>query len=250
MRLAAPPPAPPPATVWVWQIDLVQPVAVVQQAARLLSADEQARAARFYFARDRDRFVLARAALRQILGRCLAADPAALAFAYSPAGKPTLSAAAGTQAGPTLHFNLSHSHTLALAAVTRGAHVGVDVEHQRDLPELASIARRFFSPRESERLLGLTPAEQPAAFFRCWTRKEAYLKGRGTGIVGGLDRFDVSFAPGEAPALLRTLDDPAEAARWSLHDLAPAAGYAGALAVAAPTAHVVVAPWQFGPRNF
>ena len=213
--------------VLVWPVPLVQSAAMVARCAGLLSPDEHARAGRYYFTRDRAHFVVARAALRLILASCLRAEPAALRFNYSSAGKPSL---AHRQSRP-LAFNLSHSHELALVAVTGGREVGVDVEHARELPELADIARRFFSPREAARLLALPVAEQPAAFFRCWTRKEAYLKARGDGIVAGLDRFDVSFSPGEPPALLRTLDDPAEAARWTLLDLSPAAGYSAAVAV-------------------
>ncbi len=213
--------------VVVWTVPLVQSAAVVARCADLLAPDEHARAGRYYFARDREHFVVARAALRLILAGCLGTKPALLQFNYSSAGKPSLAPGQGRP----LAFNLSHSHELALVAVTDGREVGVDVEHARELPELADIARRFFSPREAARLLALPVAEQPAAFFRCWTRKEAYLKARGDGIVAGLDRFDVSFLPGEPPALLRTLDDPAEAARWTLLDLSPAAGYAAAVAV-------------------
>lgn len=221
--------------VAVWTVHLAQPPAVVARGGSLLSPDEQARAARFHFDRDREHFIVARAALRLILGECLGAEPATLRFSYSSAGKPSLAPGSGR----ALAFNLSHSHELALVAVTGGRTVGVDVEHARDLPELADIARRFFSPREAAALLARPAAEQPADFLRCWTRKEAYLKARGEGIVAGLDRFDVSFLPGEAPALLRTLDDPGEAARWTLLDLAPAPGYAAAVAVRGGSARLV-----------
>ena len=219
------------AVVHVWAVPLRQPMAAVDAAARLLAPDEHARAARFHFARDRDRFIVARAALRRILGGCLGVEPAAVQFAYSAAGKPDL--APVHEARDRLSFNLSHSHELAVVAVAGGAPLGVDVEHQREVPDLLDLARRFFAPGEAAQLLRLPPEEQPGAFFRCWTRKEANLKATGDGIAAGLDRFEVAFAPGEPAALRRTDDDPAEAARWSIIDLALEAGYAGAVAVRA-----------------
>jgi 4'-phosphopantetheinyl transferase len=78
------------------------------------------------------------------------------------------------------------------------------------------------------------PGERTEAFFACWTRKEAYIKARSTGIALGLQRFEVSLAPGRPAALLATDDDPAAAARWRLVALAPGEGYAGALATDGP----------------
>lgn len=229
-------------TVTVWQIALPQPPRVVEQAAQLLSADETARAARFYFDRDRHHYIVARAALRQLLGQRLGLAPEAVSFQYGPAGKPALAPA---QATPSLSFNLSHSHELALVALADGAELGVDVEYWRDLPDLLDLARRFFSPREAARLLALPAAEQRSAFFRCWTRKEAYLKARGDGLAGGLSSFDVAFETGQPPALLRTLDNPSEAARWSLLDVTPAPLYAGAVAVAAQQPRLSIHHWSF-----
>ena len=231
--------------VTVWQVSLVEPDDVVAAAAGVLSADETARAARFVFERDRHRFILARAALRHVLADCLGLRPAAVRFSYSSAGKPALDPALAPGSRATLAFNLSHSHELALIAVTHGRELGVDIEYHRELPDLMDIARRFFSPREAARLLALAPAEQPDAFFRCWTRKEAYLKARGDGIVGGLDRFDVSFEAGAIPAILSTLDDPSEAARWSLLDLVPAPHYAGAVAVTGPRPELALSNWTY-----
>jgi 4'-phosphopantetheinyl transferase len=225
-------------SVRAWRIELRQPPAAVARAAALLAPDERERAARFHFERDRERFVLARGALREILAGCVGAEPAALRFVYSAAGKPAL--APGLAAGTPLSFNLSHSHQLALLAVTSGAAIGADVEHARDLPDLVSMARRFFAPGESRRLLALPREAQAAAFYRCWTRKEAYLKARGEGLPGGLDRFEVAFGLDERPALLATHDAPAEAAHWSMLDLDLGPGYAAAIAVRATNTQMVV----------
>jgi 4'-phosphopantetheinyl transferase len=73
--------------------------------------------------------------------------------------------------------------------------------------------------------------ERLPAFFRCWTRKEAYIKARGEGLTVPLADFTVSLAPGEPPALLGVRDKPDEAAKWTVCDLSSHPDYAAALAL-------------------
>ena len=214
--------------VHVWRISLEPDAEHVWCLRQLLAADETARADRFHFAKDRRHFIVARGALRVILGRYLGLDPRHLAFSYSAYGKPALATA---PAGDWLRFNISHSHELALCAMTRGREVGIDIEHIRANVSSEAIAERYFSPREVAALRALPADLRRAAFFTCWTRKEAYIKARGEGLSFPLDRFDVSLTPGEPAALLRTLGDPHEASRWTLQALAPGPGYIAALAV-------------------
>ena len=194
--------------------------------SRILSEDERARAARFRFARDRDHYTVGRGVLRQLLGRYLTLPAEALEFRYGEHEKPSLAVPEGSD----LRFNLSHAHGLALIAVTWGREVGVDLEYvRRDVGD-EGIARRFFSPAEVAVLLSLPEAERKAAFFRCWTRKEAYLKGRGDGIYYGLHHFAVSITA-EAPAeLLENTLHPNEVDRWTFRGLAPGLDYEGAVA--------------------
>src|SRR3954471_1862464 len=111
--------------VHVWRAVLDLPPAAVMDLRRLLAADEQERADRFHFEQDRRHFIAARGMLRLLLGRYLRTAPEQLQFTYNPYGKPDL--AAGPDAHP-LRFNVSHSHGLALYAVTQGRRIGVDVE--------------------------------------------------------------------------------------------------------------------------
>jgi 4'-phosphopantetheinyl transferase len=212
--------------VHVWRAALDMGAAQRERLEQTLSADERERAGRFYFQKDRDQFIVARGVLRTLLGRYLGLPPVQLRFSYSSYGKPSL---APELQG--LSFNLSHSHGLALAAVTCDRELGVDVEYIR--PEVVEepIAERFFSTPEVAALRALPAALQPEGFFNCWTRKEAYIKARGEGLSVRLDQFQVSLTPGEPAALLSVQGDPAEAARWSLRELAPGAGYTGAVAV-------------------
>ena len=216
--------------VHVWHVRLDDFRAELWTLAGTLSADEAGRAGRFHFTADREHFIVARAVLRILLGRYLDRPPAALSFAYSPHGKPELAAAADGSA-MSLHFNLAHSHGLAVYAVTRGRRIGVDVEFIR--PGLAAdrIAEHFFSAHEIATLRALPIEMQEAAFFRCWTRKEAFIKAHGAGLSFPLDRFDVSLAPGDPTALLSIQGLPGEAQRWALCDLPVYAGFVGALAV-------------------
>jgi 4'-phosphopantetheinyl transferase len=215
--------------VHVWRAVLDLPESQVHSLRSTLTADERQRAERYIFEKDRTHFVVARGLLRVLLGGYLRQDPSCLRFAYGPYGKPALATDTGRAA---LRFNVSHSHGLALYAITRGREVGVDIERIR--PEIAQekIAEHFFAPREVTVLRSLPPLLQAPAFFACWTRKEAYIKAKGDGLALPLDQFEVSLAPGEPAVLLRTAWDPHEAAGWALKDLAPAPDYRAAVAVA------------------
>ena len=212
--------------VHVWRALLDQPQSLTAFLASL-AHDEQERAARFLFQKDRQRFIAARGLLRAILSRYLNLRPDDLSFGYSAHGKPFLASAPGGD----LRFNVSHSHGLALFAFARERDLGIDVEQMR--PEVAGqrIAERFFSAAEVAALRELPAEQQREAFFNCWTRKEAYIKARGEGLSLSLDQFDVSLAPGQPPALLRTAMAADEASRWSMIELAPTAVYKAALVV-------------------
>jgi 4'-phosphopantetheinyl transferase len=193
----------------------------------VLSTEEVERAGRFHFSRDRERFVHARGVLRTLLGRYLGADPAGLRFRSNDYGKPAL---AGEWGGSGINFNLSHSQEVVLYAFALGREVGVDVEHIR--PEFAGedIAARFFSAPEAEGLRH-TPAEaRAAAFFSCWTRKEAYIKAKGEGLSFPLDRFAVSVDADVQDVALNVFGDAGESRRWTIISLIPATGYVAALA--------------------
>lgn len=223
---------PPPLTtneVHVWRIALDIGDALLSRLREILADDERQRADRFYFEKDRRHFTAARGALRTLLAGYLARRPENVRFAYSNYGKPRL---ADENNEGNLRFNLSHSHGLALLAVTRGREIGVDVEYLRDMERDGELlAERFFSPREAAVLRSLPPSLRREAFFHCWTRKEAYIKAQGKGLSLPLDQFDVSLHPDQPATLLATQHDPQEARRWSLRSLFPGEEYVGALAV-------------------
>lgn len=203
--------------------------------AALLSPAEKDRAARFRVVDHRRRYAAWHGALRVILGGYLGADPLALEFETGARGKPRLHGR-GKPGGPDLrgqddlHFNLSHSGQLAMVAVGR-VEVGVDLEKLRHLESLREIAGRHFSRAEFAALEATPEAAQLTAFYRCWTRKEAYVKATGLGLASALDAFDVAI--GEEAALLALRDSDDQPTDWALHDVSPGPDYIAALAVRA-----------------
>jgi len=205
----------------------------------LLSEPERERAARFHFDIHRRRYVVAHGSLRRILADELGVDPDGLAFSEGERGKP------GLPAHADLEFNLSHSASCALVALTRAAPVGVDVEERRPIEHAVTIARRYFSPAEIVAFDALPEPERIPAFYRCWTRKEAYLKATGEGLSLPLVGFDVTLAPDESARFLRVDDRHEPETGWSLHDMSPAGNYAAAMAL--ERTDVSVRAWRWSP---
>jgi 4'-phosphopantetheinyl transferase len=188
----------------------------------VLASDEKDRAARFILERRRHSFVVARGVLRCLLGRYLDMHPANIRFNYGSKGKPAVTSTLG------IEFNATHSGELAVFAFTAGCPIGVDLEQIRPLSDIQDIADRFFCSEEAAELMALPPTEREHAFFRCWTRKEAYIKAIGEGLSAPLDEFRVTLQPTEPARFVHISRDTAEA--WTLHDLGLASGYAAALA--------------------
>ncbi len=214
--------------VHIWQVELGQPLAIINELRQHLTADELARAKRFHFEKDRKHFIVGRGVLRQILSRYLQVNPSSIRFSYKSHGKPFIEF---PHEATTLNFNLSHSGNVALYAFSQQRELGIDVEKLRPMPDGAQIAKRFFSAPEYEVFLSVPEAKRDEAFFNCWTRKEAYIKAIGDGLSYPLDAFQVSLKPGDNAALLHVRDAPQEVARWALHHLDPRVDYIGAIIV-------------------
>ena len=227
MTLPGPIELPPEGEVHLWHVSLDVSENVRLRCLDSLEPSERARMERFKFDRHQRRFATRRAALRQILGGYLGIAAGEVRFRYSEYRKPEI--ALPTE--PRVRFNLSDSGDLAVVAVTQSADIGVDIEIARPLRDMEAVARRAFSTREFEELFSLDPEDRLAAFYACWTRKEAWLKARGEGIIGNLGGFSVSLRPGEVPALLEVEDDPGAPGRWVLRAWTPGAGVVGAVAL-------------------
>jgi 4'-phosphopantetheinyl transferase len=205
--------------LWTWPLDPDDLSADVE----ILDPAELQRMYRFHFAADSERYAVAHANLRRILGGYLNQPAKKISFQANRFGKPELAGEASS-----LHFSLSHSQSIAVLAVAHGLPVGVDVEEVRPIePEVAAT---HFSASELSDLSGLQGDAWLGGFYRCWTRKEAILKAEGVGLHRALDSFDVALLPDAPAELLRTR--VRFLYPWKLYDVSPAPGTIGALATA------------------
>lgn len=160
--------------VHLWRFPLVSQ----EPLEALLDEQEKHRARRLRVPSKAQSFITARARLRQILGSYLGLAPESLLFNYGPAGKPALVG----QLSEPLAFNLAHCGSWGLCAVSKGVEVGVDIEWIDPQLDYAKLAENFFSTNEIRRLQAGSPQRRRRLFFRIWTRKEAWLKGKGCGF--------------------------------------------------------------------
>jgi 4'-phosphopantetheinyl transferase len=212
--------------IHIWHQSLACGPTDVEALGRLLSPDETARALRFRFDANRNEFMVCRGTLRTLLGLYSGEPPKELCFEYSEYGRPRLATGSSAE---DLDFNVSHSGGHALLGFAHGRKIGLDIEKIRWDFGTSEIAERFFSEAERSALRDLPPEQRHEAFFRCWTRKEAFIKAFGEGLSHPLDQFDVSLAPRVAAQLLATRPDAEEVKRWSMWDLQAPTGYAAAL---------------------
>ncbi len=219
---------PPPGGVDIWRARLDLVPAETEALSGLLSKDEQNRAARFRYPVHRGRFIASHGILRNILSRYLGQSPESIRYSANAHGKPYLR---DLCRGTDFRFNLSHSQDMALYAIAVDREVGIDVEHPGRSGKTLDIAARFFAPVEAAAIGELPERLRKKAFFACWTRKEAYLKARGSGLSAPLDQFAVSVHPEAPPALLYAAWNAEAPVEWTLFDVDPGGGYMAAVAV-------------------
>jgi 4'-phosphopantetheinyl transferase len=220
---------PPIGTVHVWHARPGE----LDGAVAALDA-EMAHARRFLRDDDRRRFLTGRALARSALGGYLGCPPTEISLAVTAFGKPYLR----RDGGPDLRFNLSHSGSLVALAVGVRDEVGIDVEAQPpgNADEMVSIV---LSGPERRAYEELAEGLRPAAFLRCWTRKEALLKASGAGLSCDPRMLTVGWQGAESQAVAM----PASAARFAFRDLALAGAAGGSVALAAAEIAVVTRPW-------
>jgi 4'-phosphopantetheinyl transferase len=234
----------PPAEIQIWSAETQVSEEQLQRFGAFLSEDEHARANRFVFERDRERFIVCRGLLRTLLSGYTGLPPDSLRFQYGTKGKPEL-------AGGNIHFNISHSAELVLLTFSRSQPLGIDVECIRVVPEAEQIAESHFSRVERAAFRSVPSHLKTEAFFNCWTRKEAFVKALGDGLYIPLGQFDVTIEPGAEAGFLAIDGEIGKAAAWSLYHLVPKPGFVGALAVAGrawrPVAWILPSHQQLSP---
>lgn len=212
----------------VWRVDLDITQSVEEQLTTMLDQEEVERARRFHRAEDRRRFIASHGALRLLLAQLLEATPTEVVLARDFYGKPTIG---GRHSHVNLQFNMAHSYDVALIAVGREQTLGVDIEHLRPMQDVMALAARFFSQAEIAQLRTVAGTSlELQCFFRCWTRKEAIVKGLGDGLSYRLNSFSVTLLPDERATVTGDESPGAGLLNWSLFDLQPGDAYVASLA--------------------
>ena len=182
----------------VWLCD-VSSATDLRVCTALLSGEERDKANRFRFEKDRHLYTAAHGLLRVILGGYLAVPPAEVLFA-SAKGKPRLAEVHGS-----VQFNLSHTHGYIAVAVHPTQPVGVDVEKADPAFKWQDLMDYCLSDPERHTLTRLEPGPARHAFFNYWTRKEAFLKAIGVGLIDRLP--DLLVTEGDQVIGLSSLTD-------------------------------------------
>ncbi len=203
-----------------------------------LSLDEKNKASRFKFKIDQDRFIISRGVLRILSGKFLKKGAQQIQFTYGEYEKPDY---VGNQ---RLNFNLSHSGNLIVIGFVEDYEIGVDVEYIKTDFDLLKLGQKFFSKNEIISLEKQAQDDLPKAFFRCWTRKESFIKAEGSGLSFPLDKFSVSLESDEKAQLLETMWDLKEKDQWTLFSFKPTDEYIAAVAVKHQDVGITYTNWD------
>jgi len=173
--------------VHIWHLKVDELLKNLEYYNSLLSPKEISRANSFKFAKDRTVYILARGLLRILSGRYLGLDAESIPFKYGEYGKPDY------DCQTPIKFNTSHSGNLVVLAFVRNYDLGVDIEKVKGDFDVIDIAQHFFSPDEILNLEAIPERDQVHGFYRCWTRKESFIKAKGSGLSFPLTSFSVSL---------------------------------------------------------
>jgi 4'-phosphopantetheinyl transferase len=184
----------------------------------LLAPHERERATRFYFERDRNHYIIGRGILRTLLGHYVNQPPATVPITYSQHHKPLL-------ATNDFHFNIAHSNGIALMGFCHHAPIGVDVEYHRQDVEWQEIMPLVYTAAEQSWLVSHPDHKQFPLFYTLWTRKEAFLKARGEGLIG--NPAAVTLLPDEQGIIAPLPPEPPM--RWMVQDVAAPRNFSAAV---------------------
>jgi len=215
----------------VWRLSVDRDEKEIQQFIGELSAEEQKRANRMLSVKSKKQYVLSRIALKNVLYHSLEKPQNEIILQFNEFGKPFLP-------GNMPSFNISHSNKCALIAVSWDGDIGVDIEYKQERHASQKIARRFFSDDEVKDLQALPANLQVQGFFNCWTRKEAYIKGKGKGLAIPLGSFAVSLDPAESVYLKFDINDKQAVQEWNFETLDADPEYADAIAIKSSQYHL------------
>ena len=205
---------------------------------QFLSSDEKERAKKFRFQGDQANYILGKSILRILVGKYLEQDPKSIEFNYNAYGKPELPDGSG------LKFNISHSGDLVLLGFNEIHPIGVDVEKIKIDFDVMEVAANYFSATELRSLRKVPHEDQKRAFYRCWTRKESFIKAKGLGVSFPLDKFSVSIDKDEEAQLIETNWEPNEKDQWQIYSFVPAKNYLAAITASSKLTEISYQFWD------
>jgi 4'-phosphopantetheinyl transferase len=209
--------------LWLADYEQSNPPQLQDAYRQLLNSEERQQEPRFYFARDRRRYLLTRALVRTVLSRYAPVSPQDWIFSNNAYGRPQIANAEAMDLN--LSFNISHTHSLIVLGIANGRALGVDVENIAARKAPIAVADHYFAPAEVSALAATPSEQQQYRFFEYWTFKESYIKARGMGLSLPLDKFGFHFPHRAAVAIEIHPELADEPARWQFWQFQPAPEY-------------------------
>ena len=212
--------------IHVWIADIQKAMAQAEYFLSILSEDEKKKATDYKFEKDKNRYLISRGLLRELVSGYTGDLPENVEFSYSQTGKPFLS----EYKNCTLKFNLSHSGNFAIYAFALGKEIGIDIEYIRNLENLNNLAKTALSDLELKDFTASPEEKMLDVFFRYWIHKEAYLKAAGTGITDSIK--SIEFIHGNGGKLNLAEKECSDLnLNWNFHEIIPGKNYKAVLAV-------------------
>ena len=229
--------------VHIWNVSTL--ISEKQELAylKLLSEDEKAKASSFRFTKDRRIYITSRGVLRSLSGQYLKQLPEDIVFDYEVHGKPQF------RVDTMVRFNVSHSENYVVIGFVHESEIGIDVEYLKKNFDVLELGQNFFSNDEIDTLEAMAAKDQYDGFYRCWTRKEAFIKAKGMGLSFPLDAFSVSLDNNTTALLEKTAWNPIESREWDMFSFSPGKGYIAAVAIKGNIKSVSIANWEHNSPN-
>lgn len=205
------------ADVIIYTLQVTDYLELTKDLISFLDPEERSRSYRYYKDTDRNQFIICRAILKIVLAAYTKVDAKNIRLDYHLNKKPYLSS------HPGLYFNVSHSAEFAVIAISRNK-VGIDIEYlAKDFTFTDLLPDVFHS---NEVLTIQNTENQKHTFYKLWTRKEALVKGLGTGINDDFKNIPALDGPHIVDSnLLKNTEN------WQVYSFELDAPYIGAIAV-------------------